>query len=90
MNDNERMLDDILRRIVREISITPAMTEKAVESYKVVGKWIGEGLPYDVHINPQGSMSLGTTNRPVSDQDDYDIDLVCLLMDGTNLDAEHI
>ena len=44
MNDNERMLDDILRRIVREISITPAMTEKAVESYKVVGKWIGEGL----------------------------------------------
>ena len=90
MKDNERMLDDILRRIVQEISITPAMTEKAVESYKAVGKWIGEGLSYDVHINPQGSMSLGTTNKPVSDKDDYDIDLVCMLMDGTNLDAAHI
>ena len=50
LKDNERMLDDILRRIVQEISITPGMTEKAVESYKAVGKWIGEGLPYDVHV----------------------------------------
>ena len=84
------MLDDILRRIVQEISITSVMIEKAVNSYESVGKWIGEGLPYDVCINPQGSMSLGTTNKPVSDKDDYDIDLVCLLKDGTSLDAEQI
>ena len=90
MKDNEKMLDDILRRIVQEISITPAMADKAVESYEAVGKWIGEGLSYDVHINPQGSMSLGTTNKPVSDMDDYDIDLVCLLKDGGALEAEQI
>ena len=90
MKDNEKMLDDILRRIVQEISITTAMIEKAVDSYQAVGKWIGEGLPYDVHINPQGSMSLGTTNRPISDKDDYDIDLVCLLKDGDNLTAGQI
>ena len=87
MKDNEKMLDDILRRIVQEISITTAMIEKAVDSYEAVGKWIGEGLPYDVHINPQGSMSLGTTNKPISDKDDYDIDLVCLLKDGKTLTA---
>ena len=90
MKDNEKMLDDILRRIVQEISITTVMAEKAVESYEAVGKWIGEGLPYDVHINPQGSMSLGTTNKPITDKDDYDIDLVCLLKDGKNLAAEQI
>lgn len=90
MKENEKLLDDILRRIVQEISITPVMIDKAVDSYEAVGKWIGEGLSYDVHINPQGSMSLGTTNRPVSDEDDYDIDLVCLLQDGTRLDAETI
>lgn len=90
MKENEKMLDDILKRIVQEISITPTMIEKAVDSYEAVGKWIGEGLSYDVHISPQGSMSLGTTNKPVSDEDDYDIDLVCLLKDGMQLDAETI
>lgn len=90
MKDNEKMLDEILRRIVREISITKAMIDKAVESYEAVGRWIGEGLLYDVHINPQGSMSLGTTNKPVSDKDDYDIDLVCLLKDGKDLPTERI
>ena len=90
MKDNEIMLDDILKRIAQEISITAAMTDKAVKSYEAVGKWIGEGLAYDVHINPQGSMSLGTTNKPLSDKDDYDIDLVCLLRDGQTLEAEQI
>ena len=90
LKENEKMLDDILRRIVQEISITTAMVDKAVDSYEAVGKWIGEGLSYDVHINPQGSMSLGTTNKPVSDKDDYDIDLVCLLKDGKSLTARQI
>lgn len=88
MKDNEKMLDDILKRIVQEISITSPMIDKAVNSYMAVGKWIGEGVPYDVNIYPQGSMSLGTTNKPISDQDDYDIDLVSLLKDGSNLNAE--
>lgn len=90
MKDNEKFLDDILRRIVQEISITQTMTTKAVNSYEAVGKWIGEGIKYEVNINPQGSMSLGTTNRPISDKDDYDIDLVCLLKDGSYLTAQQI
>lgn len=90
MKDNEKFLDNILRRIVQEISITQTMASKAVDSYEAVGKWIGEGIQYDVHINPQGSMSLGTTNKPISDKDDYDIDLVCLLEDGSALTARQI
>lgn len=90
MNNKEKMLDEILRKIVQEISITSAMIDKAVDSYEAVGKWIGEGVPYDVLIHPQGSMNLGTTNKPISDEDDYDIDLVCMLKDGSALTAEQI
>lgn len=90
MKDNERFLNDILKHIVQEISITQTMAAKAVDSYEAVGKWIGDGIQYDVHINPQGSMSLGTTNKPVSDKDDYDIDLVCILEDGSSLTARQI
>ena len=90
MRDSERMLDEILQKISYEISITQPMIDKAVNSYEAVGKWLGDGLDYDVHISPQGSMSLGTTIKPISDEDDYDIDLVCLLKDGTTLTAENI
>ena len=90
MNDKENYLDNILRKISNEISITESMMDKAVSSYKSVGKWLGDGLPYDVHVMPQGSMSLGTVIKPVSDKDDYDIDLVCLLENGSLLPAERI
>lgn len=66
------------------------MIDKAVESYEAVGKWLGDGIEYDVHIIPQGSMNLGTTNKPIADEDDYDIDLVCLLENGQDLEAKSI
>ena len=76
MNEKEQQLNLILKKIVSEISITSPMIDKAVESYEAVGKWLGDGIEYDVHIIPQGSMNLGTTNKPIADEDDYDIDLV--------------
>lgn len=90
MKDNERMLDEILQRISQEISITPHMMDNAVSSYESVGRWLGEGIDYNVQISPQGSMSLGTTIKPTSDKNDYDIDLACLLKDGAELSAEQI
>lgn len=90
MQDNERQLNSILEKIVQEIAITPAMIDKAVKSYEAVGKWIGDGVSYDVQVSPQGSMNLGTTIKPITDKDDYDIDLVCMLKNGQGLDAEEI
>lgn len=90
MNEKEKSINDILVNIAREISITESMLDKAKSSYEAVGKWIGEGLPYQVRIMPQGSMNLGTTIKPVSEEDDYDIDLVCLLEDGQKLCASQI
>lgn len=90
MNEKEQQLNQILTKIVKEISITTTMLDKATKSYEAVGKWLVDGLEYDVRITPQGSMNLGTTNKPISDKDDYDIDLVCMLENGQKLEAETI
>lgn len=90
MTDREELLGDILSRIAEELNISDTMFEKAVASYGAVGNWIGDGLDYSVRIMPQGSMNLGTVVRPLSDKDDYDIDLVCLLEDGKELTARSV
>ena len=72
-----------LEKMVESISISATMDAKARDSYKSVGKWIGDGLDkYQVVIMPQGSFNLGTVIKPISEEDDYDIDLVCLLAQG--------
>lgn len=86
----EEMLNDIYTEIAKEISITKPMIEKAEESYQAVGKWIDDGIDNNVQITVQGSMGLGTTIKPISDEDDYDIDLVCVLTDSQNLTAKEI
>lgn len=79
-----------LEKVANEISITDTMIDKAESSYMAVGKWVGEGINYDVKIIPQGSIGLGTTIKPISDKDDYDIDLVCILLNGQYLNAKDI
>lgn len=90
MTSKEIELGNLLDRIADELNITPTMMEKAVDSYNAVGEWIGDGIDYSVTIKPQGSMNLGTVIRPIDDSDDYDMDLVCLLEDGTDLSSKKI
>ena len=90
MTDKENQLGELLCEIANELNITDTMYDRAVESYTAVGKWIGDGLTYTVEIMPQGSMNLGTTIRPINEEDDYDIDLVCLLKNGSFLAAKDI
>ena len=85
MTTKERVLGMMLSKIADELNITTTMQEKAIHSYEAVGKWIGDGVNYDVKIMPQGSMNLGTVVRPIDDSDDYDVDLVCLLKNGYRL-----
>lgn len=86
----EQMLGNLLSKIADELNITATMQEKAIRSYEAVGKWIGDGVDYDVRIMPQGSMNLGTVIRPIDDSDDYDVDLVCLLKNGYRLSLSQI
>lgn len=92
MTDNKKQyLSELYDSISEELSISNTMMEKAVKSYEAVGNWLGECEPdLDVKIFPQGSFNLGTVIKPLSDKDDYDIDLVCLLSNGRYLTAKEI
>ena len=90
MTDKEKQLGIILSQIADELNIAPTMLEKAIKSYTSVGTWLSDGIPYDVKIMPQGSMNLGTVIRPISEKDEYDIDLVCLLKNGSTLPLSRI
>lgn len=83
MTEKEKMLQNYLLRIASNLDISETMREKAEQSYRAVGKWLGDcDENSQVKIMPQGSFYLGTVIRPVSDVDEYDIDLVCLLKEA--------
>lgn len=82
MTEKEKQINIWLNQIADELNITPTMLDKAVKSYTAVGTWLSDGIPYDVKITPQGSMNLGTVIRPITEKDEYDVDLVCLLKNG--------
>lgn len=71
----------VLRRVAEEMDITQTQRDAAETAYKAVGAYIQnkeEGnLVVDIH--PQGSFNLGTVVRPNYENQEYDIDLVCLL-----------
>jgi len=83
MTDKRQELNKIYERLADNLDIPITMSEKAIKSYEAVGKWLGECDPeYNIRIMPQGSFYLGTVVKPLSDKDEYDIDLVCLLKNG--------
>ncbi len=90
MNQNElQELSLYFEKIVKNLSLSNTMKEKAERSYKAVGEWLNEGLEeYNIKILPQGSLNLGTVIKPISDKDDYDIDLVCVLNNHPTLTAK--
>ena len=90
MTEKEIQLGFWLSQIADELNITPTMLDKAINSYTAVGKWLSDGILYDAKIMPQGSMNLGTVVRPISEKDEYDVDLVCLLKTGGSLPLDRI
>lgn len=84
LNEKQRQeFGDVLSELGRTLDITRAQYEEAVRKYKAVGNWLGkedsELHPYEVDILPQGSFRLGTMIRPINEEDELDIDLVCRL-----------
>lgn len=78
-------LNEIITELVRKLDITDTEFETLTTSYKAVGTYLAEEssplAAYSPEIRPQGSFLLGTVVRPVSDDADIDIDLVCELHD---------
>ena len=75
--------DDVLEEIAANLDIPLSKFEEARDRYESIGKWLDRNgsvlADYDPEISPQGSFLLGTVIRPLSDAEEYDVDLVCLL-----------
>ena len=73
----------LLEKIAGELDIPDSLYEDAVIKYEDIGEWLSENhselTKYLPEIYPQGSFRLGTVVRPISEKEEYDIDLVCRL-----------
>ena len=75
--------EDYLEALVRELEIPPLRYEQADKSYKSLGEWLHRPESKVQHLAPdiyvQGSFRLGTVIKPISNDEQYDIDSVCVL-----------
>ena len=82
-NEIKEQFNEIFEEIVKNLDITESQYKIAVQTYQAVGKWLSDEnsilSPYKPEILPQGSFLLGTMIKPVNDEDELDVDLVCRL-----------
>lgn len=75
--------DDILEAMADALDIPPSKFEEAKNRYEAIGNWLDRPestlAGYDPAISPQGSFLLGTVTRPLTQDEEYDVDLVCRL-----------
>lgn len=80
MNNYSKQFSTLLEEIARELDIPESYFKQAVERYESIGKWLERDksivAQFRPDIYPQGSFLLGTVTKPVSDLDEYDLDLV--------------
>ncbi len=73
----------LLRNIAESLDISDTQYKEAIQHYEVIGKFLNEEdspiAQYGPEIYSQGSFRLGTMIKPITDTEEYDIDLVCEL-----------
>lgn len=84
-------LNNIYEKIAQAIDISEQLFDQAEDKYNKLGIWMDRETPdYKITIYPQGSFALGTVVKPVSDKDDYDLDLVCEFDKDYGFDAQSL
>jgi hypothetical protein len=80
----KKQFNEIFDELGKSLDITETQFNTAVASYQAVGEQLSknDGLLaiYKPEILPQGSFMLGTMVKPINEEDDLDIDLVCNLV----------
>ena len=80
MNIYAQQFSPVLEAIAEELDIPESHHELAIKRYGSIGTWFERDgsivAPYTPLIYPQGSFLLGTVTRPISEEDEYDLDLV--------------
>lgn len=84
-------LNIIYEKIARFLDISDDLFEKAEKKYSDLGAWIDKKAPdYKIIIYAQGSFALGTVIKPLSDKDEYDLDLVCEFQSNSEIPAKKL
>lgn len=75
--------EEFLAALAEELAISESRYEQACRSYTSLGDWLHRPdstvVKYDPQVYVQGSFRLGTAIRPLNDEEEYDVDSVCLL-----------
>jgi len=76
-------IEELLEDLVHALQVPESRYEAAERSYHSVGSWLQRNGSHVQTANPQvyiqGSFQLGTVIRPISEDEEYDVDLVCEL-----------
>ena len=80
MNIYAQQFSSVLEETAKELDIPESYYELAVKRYESIGESLeGEKSKvarYSPLVYPQGSFLLGTVTKPISEKDEYDLDLV--------------
>ena len=81
--DRKNEFSRILEYLAESLDISESHFKEAEARYQAVGKWLERDDSIVEKYNPviytQGSFRLGTVIKPITDEEKYDIDLVCEL-----------
>jgi hypothetical protein len=86
----EKEFSVLYRHLAESLDISDTHYRLANARYSAMGKWLERNeskiADMDPVIYPQGSFLLGTVVKAISDNDEYDLDLVCELRKLTKKD----
>lgn len=81
--DRKNEFSKMLEYLAESLDISESRFKEAEARYQAVGKWLERDDSVVAEFNPaiytQGSFQLGTVIKPFTDEEKYDIDLVCEL-----------
>lgn len=70
-----------LKNIALKLSLPKSQMEELIRSYNAIGDWLSKSEEISfygpIEIRPQGSIAIGTAIKPISEEDEYDVDLIC-------------
>ena len=81
MNVHVNTIEAFLEALVAELEIPEHRYDQAERSFKSLGEWLhreeSSVRRYDPHVYCQGSFRLGTVIRPLTEDEEYDVDSIC-------------
>lgn len=78
-----RTAQEYLKALAEELEIGETRYQQAYDRYHALGEWLSREnsaiKQYAPSVYAQGSFALGTVIKPYTDEEEYDVDLVCEL-----------